>query len=61
MRTSPGLQLIATEHTYAPARRTNAAQATTQTRELLDLSTRATQHPFETAQSAATKSFKFTL
>jgi hypothetical protein len=37
-----------------------AAQATTQTRELLDLSTRVTQHLFETAQSAATKSFKFT-
>jgi hypothetical protein len=38
-----------------------AAQTTEQTRELLDLSTRATQHLFETAQSAAAKSFKSTL
>jgi phasin family protein len=37
-----------------------AAQTTEQTRELLDLSTRATQHLFETAQSAAAKSFKST-
>jgi phasin family protein len=35
-----------------------AAQATEQTREFLDLSTRATQHLLERAQSAATKSFK---
>ena len=35
-----------------------AAQATEQTKELFDLSTRATQHLFEKAQSAATKSFK---
>jgi phasin family protein len=34
-----------------------AAQATEQTREFFDLSTRATQHLFEKAQSAATKSF----
>jgi hypothetical protein len=40
---------------------TLAAQTTEQTRELLDLSTRATQHLFETAQSAAVKSFKSTL
>jgi len=35
-----------------------AAQATEQTKEFFDLSTRATQHLFEKAQSAATKSFK---
>lgn len=35
-----------------------AAQTAEQTRELLDLSTRATQHLFETAQSAAARSFK---
>jgi phasin family protein len=38
-----------------------AAQATEQTKEFFDLSTRATQHLFEKAQSAATKSFKSTL
>jgi len=35
-----------------------AAQATEQTKEFVDLSTRATHHLFEKAQSAATKSFK---
>jgi len=35
-----------------------AVQATEQAREFLDLSTRATQHAFEQAQSAAAKSFK---
>jgi phasin family protein len=35
-----------------------AAQWTEQTKELFDLSTRATQHLFEKTQSAATKSFK---
>jgi phasin family protein len=35
-----------------------AAQATEQTKEFFDLSSRATQHLFEKAQSAATKSFK---
>ena len=38
-----------------------AAQAIEQTKEFLDLSTRATQHLFEKAQSAASKSFKSTL
>ena len=38
-----------------------AAQAAEQTREFVDLSTRATQHLLEKAQSAATKSFKSTL
>ena len=38
-----------------------AAQATEQTKEFFDLSTRATRHLFEKAQSAATKSFKTTL
>jgi hypothetical protein len=38
-----------------------AAQAAEQTREFVDLSTRATQHLLERAQSAATKSFKSTL
>jgi hypothetical protein len=38
-----------------------AMQATEQAREFLDLSTRATQHLFETAQSAAARSFKSTL
>ena len=37
------------------------AQATEQTKEFVDLSTRATQHVFEKAQSATTKSFKSTL
>jgi phasin family protein len=37
-----------------------AAQTTEQTKEFFDLSTRATQHLFEKAQSAATKSFKST-
>ena len=37
-----------------------AAQATEQTKEFFDLSTRATQHLFEKAQSAATKSLKST-
>jgi len=37
-----------------------AAQASEQTKEFFDLSTRATQHLFEKAQSAATKSFKST-
>lgn len=37
------------------------AQATEQTKEFVDLSTRATQHVFEKAQSATTKSFKRTL
>jgi phasin family protein len=37
-----------------------AAQATEQTKEFFDLSTRATQHLLEKAQSAATKSFKST-
>ena len=35
-----------------------AAKATEQTREFFDLSARATQHLFEKAQAAATKSFK---
>jgi hypothetical protein len=35
-----------------------AAQATEQTKEFFDLSTRATQHLVERAQAAATKSFK---
>jgi phasin family protein len=35
-----------------------AAQATEQTKEFFDLSTRAMQHLFEKAQCAATKSFK---
>ena len=35
-----------------------AAQAAEQTKEFFDLSTRATQHVFEQAQAAATKSFK---
>jgi hypothetical protein len=35
-----------------------ATQTTEQTREILDLSTRVTQHLFETAQSAAAKSFR---
>jgi hypothetical protein len=34
------------------------AQATEQTKEFIDLSTRATQHVFEKAQSATTKSLK---
>ena len=38
-----------------------AAQATEQTKEFFDLSIRTTQHLFEKAQSAATKSFKSTL
>ena len=38
-----------------------AAQATEQTKEFIDLSTRATQHVFENAQAATTKSFKSTL
>jgi hypothetical protein len=38
-----------------------AAQAAEQTREFLDLSTRATQHLFEKAKSAASKPFKSTL
>jgi phasin family protein len=38
-----------------------AAQATEQTKEFVDLSTRATQHVFEKAQAAPTKSFKSTL
>jgi phasin family protein len=37
------------------------AQATEQTKEFVDLSTRATQHVFEKAQSVTTKSFKRTL
>jgi phasin family protein len=37
------------------------AQATQQTKEFVDLSTRATQHVFEKAQAATTKSFKPTL
>jgi phasin family protein len=36
-------------------------QATQQTKEFVDLSTRATQHLFEKAQAATTKSFKPTL
>ena len=35
-----------------------AAKATEQTKEFFDLSARATQHMFEKAQAAATKSFK---
>ena len=35
-----------------------AAQTAEQTKEFLDLSARATQHLFEKAQSAASKSFK---
>ena len=35
-----------------------AAQASEQTKEFFDLSTRATQHLFEKAQAAAAKSFK---
>ena len=35
-----------------------AAQASEQTKEFFDLSTRATQHLFEKAQAAASKSFK---
>jgi hypothetical protein len=35
-----------------------AAKAAEQTKEFFDLSTRATQHMFEKAQAAATKSFK---
>jgi phasin family protein len=35
-----------------------AAQATEQTKEFFDLSTRATQHVFEKVQDATTKSFK---
>jgi hypothetical protein len=35
-----------------------SAQATEQTKEIVDLSTRATQHMFEKAQAAATKSIK---
>lgn len=35
-----------------------AAQAAEQTKEFFDLSARATQHLFETAQAAATRSFK---
>jgi hypothetical protein len=35
-----------------------AAKATEQTKEFFDLSARATQHVFEKAQAAATKSFK---
>jgi phasin family protein len=38
-----------------------AAQATEQTKEFVDLSTRATQHVFEKVQAAATKSMKPTL
>ena len=38
-----------------------AAQATEQTKEFVDLSTRATQHLFEKAQAVTTKSFKPTL
>jgi phasin family protein len=38
-----------------------AAQATEQTKEFYDLSSRATQHLFEKAQSAATKSLKWKL
>jgi hypothetical protein len=38
-----------------------ATQATKQTKEFFDLSTRATQHVFEKAQDATTKSFKSTL
>ena len=37
------------------------AQATQQTKEFLDLSTRASQHVFEKAQAALSKSFKATL
>jgi len=37
------------------------AQASEQTKEFVDLSTRATQHVFEKAQAATTKSFKPTL
>jgi phasin family protein len=40
---------------------TLASQATQQTKEFVDLSTRATQHLFEKAQAATTKSFKPTL
>jgi phasin family protein len=40
---------------------TFAAQATEQTKEFVDLSTRATQHLFEKAQAAMVKSFKPTL
>ncbi|HZT48565.1 MAG TPA: TIGR01841 family phasin, partial [Hyphomicrobiaceae bacterium] len=38
-----------------------AAQATEQTKEFVDLSTRATQHVFEKVQAAASKSLKPTL
>jgi phasin family protein len=38
-----------------------ASQANQQTKEFVDLSTRATQHLFEKAQAATTKSFKPTL
>jgi hypothetical protein len=38
-----------------------ATQATKQTKEFFDLSTRATQHVFEKAQDATTKSFRQTL
>ena len=38
-----------------------AAQATKQTKEFFDLSTRATQHVFEKAQDATTKSIRQTL
>jgi hypothetical protein len=37
------------------------AQATQQTKEFIDLSTRASQHVFEKAQTAASKPFKATL
>jgi phasin family protein len=37
-----------------------AAQATEQTKEFFDLSTRATQHVFEKVQDATTNSFKYT-
>ncbi len=40
---------------------TLASQASQQTKEFVDLSTRATQHLFEKAQAARTKSFKPTL
>jgi phasin family protein len=40
---------------------TFAVRATQQTKEFVDLSTRATQHLFEKAQAATTRSFKPTL
>ena len=40
---------------------TLASQASQQTKEFVDLSTRATQHLFEKAQAATTRSFKPTL